>query len=65
MTIKYYEGRFGEEHHLFDDEDFRYIPSKGDLIYHTGEVYKVMYVMFDYDYSEINVFMRKTIEEDF
>lgn len=65
MEIKVYKGRFGEEQFLFEDSKSEWVPCKNDLIFYKREVYKVMYVMFDYDHNETSIFVREAIEEDF
>lgn len=66
MVSKVYEGRFGYEHFLYEiNEEDDIVPDKGDFIFFDDEIYKVMYVMFDYDNGGYNIFARKTTEEDF
>lgn len=66
MTAKIYEGRFGYEHFLFElGQDVEWVPAKDDFVFYDGVVYKIMYVLNDYDHNEIAIFVRKAIEEDY
>ena len=64
MNIRYYVGRFTEEQFLFD-KNTNTIPSRGDFISFNDEIYKVRYTMYDYQFNEINVFLKVADEEDF
>lgn len=63
MSVKYYLGRFTTEKYLFSND--AHIPNKDDFVFYKDETYKVLYVMYDYDHTEIDVFVRETVEEDF
>lgn len=66
MNVKVYEGRFGYEQFLFEIKtDTEWLPAKNDFIFFNDTVYKVMYVMNDYEHNEICIFVRKAIEEDY
>lgn len=63
--VNYFLGKFYDEKFLFTDENPKNYPIKGDFIFFNNTVYKVMYLMIDYDNDKFNVFVRETIEEDF
>ena len=63
--IEYYVGNLSYESFLFSESGQEYCPDKNDFILYNSIIYKVMYVMFDYDNNKLNVFLRETIEEDF
>lgn len=66
--IRVYQGRFSEEHFLFEiPSHMNYTPSKGDFLFYHGTSYKVLYIMLnvDDDDEEYIVFVREAVEEDF
>lgn len=63
--VEYYVGKLSYESFLFSDPRGRYYPNKNDFVLYNNIIYKVMYIMFDYDDNKFNVFIRETIEEDF
>lgn len=66
IPIRIYQGRFSEEHFLFEiPSHMNYTPSKGDFLFHHGTSYKILYIMLDVDDDEYIVFVREAVEEDF
>lgn len=63
--IEYYVGKLSYESFLFSDTGQQYYPNKNDFILYNNIIYKVMYIMLDYDNNKLNAFIRETIEEDF
>ena len=65
-SIKIYEGRFGYEQYLFElDSDAEWLPIKDEFIFYNENVYKVLYIISDYDNNEIDIFVRMATEEDY
>lgn len=62
----FYVGKFGEERFLFSTskEEFTNY-HKNDFVFYGNETYKILYVMYDFDHKERNIFMRAAVEEDF
>ena len=65
-NVRIYLGRFGDERLLFkvENENPR-IPLKDEFIYFEDEMYKVLYIITDVDNSELAIFVRHAIEEDY
>lgn len=63
--IEYYVGKLSYESFLFSDPGGQYYPNKNDFVLFDDNVYKVMYVMLDYDHNQLNVFLREATGEDF
>lgn len=68
MNINVYKGRFGYETFLFNWDDYSVnecLPNKDEFIFWHENVYKVLYIMYDADNNEYNIFVRDAVEEDY
>lgn len=64
MKAKFYEGRLGYENYLFN-QYLDYLPHKDDMILYNDTTYKVMYSLYETKSDEYDIYVRKTIEEDY
>jgi hypothetical protein len=64
IEYKVFENHFGSEKFLFTISSAQNLPKRHDFIFYKETIYKVLYLIYNYDDNECDIYVCEAIRDD-